>query len=110
MYIFHDHLDGGLLPNTLLEMAINTSYEPIMNLTESEVRILMNKSNSNSLEDFLSAFVHTISVMQRYDNLERIAYEAAESMHIEGIKYNLIVYIFEKSSIQRSHFHSLTCF
>ena len=87
MYIFHDHLDGGLRPNTLLEMAINTSYEPIMNLTESEVRILMNKSNSNSLEDFLSAFIHTISVMQRYDNLERIAYEAAESMHNEGIKY-----------------------
>ena len=48
MYIFHDHLDGGLLPNTLLEMAINTSYEPIMNLTEAEVRKLMNKSNSNS--------------------------------------------------------------
>jgi len=87
MIIFHDHLDGGLNAKTLLEMAINGRYEPIMNLTVEQTATLMNKSSSESLEDFLSAFIHTIAVMQTYDNLEQIAFEAAEAMHKDGIKY-----------------------
>ena len=87
MIIFHDHLDGGLNAKTLLEMAIKAQYEPIMNLTVQQTATLMNKSLSESLEDFLSAFIHTIAVMQTYDNLEQIAFEAAEAMHNDGIKY-----------------------
>ena len=87
MIIFHDHLDGGLNAKTLLEMAIKAQYEPIMNLTVQQTATLMNKSLSESLEDFLSAFIHTIAVMQTYDNLEQIAFEAAEAMHDDGIKY-----------------------
>ena len=87
MIIFHDHLDGGLNAKTLLEMAINGRYEPIMNLTVEQTATLMNKSSSESLEDFLSAFIHTVAVMQTYDNLEQIAFEAAEAMHNDGIKY-----------------------
>ena len=87
MIVFHDHLDGGVRPNTLLEMAIDLQYEPIMNLSTKETTFLLDKSKSNSLEDFLSAFIHTISVMQTYENLERIAFEAAEDMHNNGIKY-----------------------
>ena len=87
MIIFHDHLDGGLNAKTLLEMAIKGRYEPIMNLTVEQTAALMNKSSSESLEDFLNAFIHTIAVMQTYDNLEQIAFEAAEAMHKDGIKY-----------------------
>lgn len=87
MYIFHDHLDGGLRPNSLLEMSKKLKYSPIMNLTTIETSNLMDKSNSLSLEDFLSAFTHTIAMMQNYENLERIAYEAAEDMSNNGIKY-----------------------
>jgi len=87
MFAFHDHLDGGVRPSTLLEMAINLQYEPIMNLNEIETMSFLDKSSSNSLEDFLSVFVHTISVMQTYENLERIAFEAAEDMHNNGVKY-----------------------
>ena len=87
MYIFHDHLDGGLRPHSLLEMAIDAKYEHIMNLNEQEVGLLLDKSDSTSLEDFLSAFVHTIAMMQSYENIERIAFEAAEDMHKDGIKY-----------------------
>ena len=68
MYIFHDHLDGGLRPHSLLEMAIDAKYEHIMNLNEQEVGLLLDKSDSISLEDFLSAFVHTIAMMQSYEN------------------------------------------
>ncbi len=87
MYIFHDHLDGGLRPLSLLQMAKACEYEDIMHLSKEEVSNLLDKSNSNSLEDFLSAFTHTIHMMQTYENIERIAYEAAEDMHQNGIKF-----------------------
>ena len=87
MIVFHDHLDGGIRPKTLLEMAINARYAPIMNLSEKETTVLLDKSSSDSLEDYLSVFVHTISVMNSYENLERIAFEAAEDMHKNGIRY-----------------------
>jgi len=87
MIVFHDHLDGGLRPSTLLEMSIKTQYGPIKNLNEKETTFLLDKSASESLEDFLSTFIHTISVMQSYENLERIAFEAAEDMHSNGIRY-----------------------
>ena len=87
MYIFHDHLDGGIRPHSLLEMAIDAKYQDIMHLNDEEVALLLDKSNSKSLEDFLGAFVHTIAMMQNYENIERIAFEAAEDMHNEGIKY-----------------------
>tara|TARA_B100000029_G_scaffold167438_1_gene163614 strand:+ start:205 stop:1155 length:951 start_codon:yes stop_codon:yes gene_type:complete len=87
MYIFHDHLDGGLRPLSLLQMAKACNYEDIMHLSSDEVVNLLDKSESSSLEDFLSAFTHTIHMMQTYENIERIAYEAAEDMHINGIKF-----------------------
>ncbi len=87
MYIFHDHLDGGLRPLSLLQMAKACEYEDIMHLSKEEVSNLLDKSESNSLEDFLSAFTHTIHMMQTYENIERIAYEAAEDMHQNGIKF-----------------------
>ena len=87
MIVFHDHLDGGLRPETLLELSLDLSYKPIINLDLEDLKKLLNKSKSNSLEDFLSAFKHTISVMQSYENIERISFEAAEDMHMNGIKY-----------------------
>ena len=87
MYIFHDHLDGGLRPLSLLQMAKACKYDDIMHLSKEEVAKLLDKSKSTSLEDFLSAFTHTIHMMQTYENIERIAYEAAEDMHQNGIKF-----------------------
>ena len=87
MIVFHDHLDGGLRPETLLELSLNLGYKPIIDLNLDDLKKLLNKSNSASLEDFLSAFTHTISVMQSFDNIERISFEAAEDMFLNGIKY-----------------------
>ena len=81
--ILHDHLDGGLRASTALELAINASYAPLLDI--EDISKFFDRSNCDSLEDYLEAFVHTTALMNTYDNLERIAFEAAEDMHNNGI-------------------------
>jgi len=81
--ILHDHLDGGLRASTALELAINASYAPLLEI--DDITKFFDRSNCDSLEDYLEAFVHTTALMNTYDNLERIAFEAAEDMHNNDI-------------------------
>ena len=81
--ILHDHLDGGLRANTAMELAKKASYTPLLEL--DDVSSFFDRSNCESLEDYLEAFIHTTALMNTYDNLERIAFEAAEDMHKNGI-------------------------
>jgi adenosine deaminase len=81
--ILHDHLDGGLRPSTALELAKHINYTPL--LETDDVSSFFDRSDSSSLDHYLEAFTHTIALMQTETNLERIAYEAAEDMHNNGI-------------------------
>jgi len=81
--VLHDHLDGGLRATTALELAKNASYAPLLEI--DDISKFFDRSNCDSLEDYLEAFVHTTALMNTYDNLERIAFEAAEDMHNNGI-------------------------
>ncbi len=81
--ILHDHLDGGLRPDTALELAVKDSYSPLLEV--EDISTFFDRSNSDSLEEYLEAFVHTTALMGSYENLERIAFEAAEDMHKNGI-------------------------
>ena len=81
--ILHDHLDGGLRPSTALELAKEISYSPL--LATDDVKLFFDRSNSTSLDNYLEAFTHTIALMQTESALERIAYEAAEDMYLNGI-------------------------
>ncbi len=83
--VLHDHLDGGLRPSTAKELAKGIDYKPI-NETD-DVANFFDRSSSSSLEDYLEAFTHTISLMQTYSSLERIAYEAAVDMHKNNINF-----------------------
>lgn len=84
-HILHDHLDGGLRPSTAKELARDLGYAPVDNV--DDVSIFFDRSECESLEDYLEAFTHTIALMQSFDNLHRIAYEAAIDMNNNGIKY-----------------------
>ena len=81
--VLHDHLDGGLRAKTAKELAIKDSYKPLIEI--DDIESFFNRESSSSLEDYLEAFVHTTALMSNYDNLERIAFEAAEDMHFCGI-------------------------
>ena len=77
--VLHDHLDGGLRAKTAKELAIKDGYKPLIEI--EDIESFFNRESSTSLEDYLEAFVHTTALMSNYDNLERIAFEAAEDMH-----------------------------
>ena len=83
--VLHDHLDGGLRAVTAKELAIKDKYQPLADI--DDIENFFNRESSESLEDYLEAFVHTTALMNSYDNLERIAFEAAEDMHYEGITH-----------------------
>ena len=74
--VLHDHLDGGLRASTAKELAIKDNYLPLINV--DDIESFFNRESSESLEDYLEAFVHTTALMNSYENLERIAFEAAE--------------------------------
>ena len=81
--VLHDHLDGGLRGTTALELAKKASYKPLLEI--NDVNKFFDRSDCVSLEDYLEAFIHTTALMNTYENLERIAFEAAEDMHNNGI-------------------------
>ena len=81
--VLHDHLDGGLRPDTARELALATNYVPLLEIENPSE--FFDRSACESLEEYLEAFTHTIALMQTYDNLERISFEAAEDMHNNGI-------------------------
>lgn len=85
--LLHDHLDGGLRPATILDLADSIGYGL---LPETDVGALgkwFDQSESGSLETYLEAFDHTIAVMQTAEALERVAYEAAIDLSLDGVIY-----------------------
>ena len=83
--ILHDHLDGGLRASTAKEIAKRIEYKPINEI--DDVNKFFDRSNCESLEDYLEAFTHTIALMQTFENIEQIAYEAAADMSDNGINF-----------------------
>jgi len=81
--VLHDHLDGGLRPSTAKELANDINYRPLTDIVDASN--FFDRSECESLEEYLEAFTHTIALMQSYENLERISFEAAEDMHNNGI-------------------------
>jgi len=82
----HCHLDGSVRPETLLELG--HEYGVAMPRDDAEaLRDYMVVRDASSLEEYLSRFTVTLSVMQTSESLERIAYELATDAAREGIWY-----------------------
>src|ERR1700756_3178185 len=86
--LLHDHLDGGLRPHTVLELARETGYEdlPAGNAEELTQR-LTEGAHRGHAEVYLDAFRHTVGVMQTPEALRRVAAECAEDLAADGIAY-----------------------
>ena len=63
-HVLHDHLDGGLRPSTAKELAESINYKPLLDI--DNVESFFDRSSSDSLEEYLEAFTHTIALMQNY--------------------------------------------
>ena len=85
--LLHDHLDGGLRPGTILELASDHGYDGLPAADEGTLAAWFDQSESGSLERYLEAFDHTIAVMQLAEALERVAYEAVLDLAADGVVY-----------------------
>jgi adenosine deaminase len=86
--LLHDHLDGGLRPSTVLELADACGYDQLpARDAESLGRWFRIAADSGSLERYLETFTHTVAVMQTPEGLRRVAREAAEDLAADGVVY-----------------------
>jgi adenosine deaminase len=79
--LLHDHLDGGLRPATVIELARETGYADL------PTRILTAGAHRGHLNLYLDAFRHTVAVMQTRDALQRVAAECAADLAADGVVY-----------------------
>ena len=86
--LLHDHLDGGLRPATIVELAAETGYDgPAHDRSRGAARGISRGANRNDLGLYLETFAHTVGVMQTREALERVAAECAEDLADDGIVY-----------------------
>jgi adenosine deaminase len=86
--LLHDHLDGGLRPATVAQLADELGYMGLPATgAENLARWFKEASDSGSLESYLETFVHTVAVMQTAAAIERVAFECAEDLANDGVVY-----------------------
>jgi adenosine deaminase len=86
--LLHDHLDGGLRPATIVELAQQTGYRGLPTHDPGELgRWMTSAAERGHLELYLEAFQHTVGVMQTRDALVRVAAECAEDLAADGVVY-----------------------
>jgi len=91
--LLHDHLDGGLRPATIVELADDIGYEGLPAADPAALgRWFVDAATSGSLETYLETFAHTVGVMQTADALARVAAECAEDLAADGVVYAEVRY------------------
>lgn len=86
--LLHDHLDGGLRPQTIIDLAQELKYDKLPTKNADELAEWFHRgANKGNLVEYLQGFEHTTAVMQTKEGLERIAYEMIEDMHNDGVVY-----------------------
>jgi adenosine deaminase len=91
--LLHDHLDGGLRPATVVDLARAGGYEALPTTDVAALgRWFVDAASSGSLEDYLETFAHTVGVMQSQAALARVAAECAEDLAADGVVYAEVRY------------------
>ncbi len=86
--LLHDHLDGGLRPSTIIELADAVGYDRLpAREPEALGRWFVEAADSGSLERYLETFTHTVAVMQTAEALHRVAAECAFDLAADGVVY-----------------------
>ena len=86
--LLHDHLDGGLRPETVIELAAEAGYRDLPTTDPDELaRWFTLGADRKSLELYLEGFRHTVAVMQTPEAIARVAAECVEDLAADGIVY-----------------------
>ncbi|KXZ61363.1 Aminodeoxyfutalosine deaminase [Microbacterium laevaniformans] len=83
----HDHLDGALRPQTIIELADEIGLDVPSTDAEELADWFEDQSDSGSLVEYLKTFDLTTAVMQSADGLRRVAKEFVEDLAADGVIY-----------------------
>ncbi|MEO6570708.1 MAG: adenosine deaminase, partial [Ilumatobacteraceae bacterium] len=86
--LLHDHLDGGVRPSTVVDLAHEFGYTNLPTDDVDELAAWFNRgAKRNDLVLYLETFAHTVGVMQHRDAIERVAAECAQDLAADGVVY-----------------------
>jgi len=85
--VLHDHLDGGLRPSTIVELAKKSGHKLPTTDVEELTTWIERGANRLDLGLYLETFDHTFGVMQSQESIYRVAAECAEDLAADGIVY-----------------------
>ena len=86
--LLHDHLDGGVRPQTVIDLAAEQGYDRLPTTDPDELAAwFVEGAARRSLPRYLEPFEHTVGVMQTAEALTRIAAECAEDLADDGVVY-----------------------
>ena len=85
--LLHDHLDGGVRPSTVLELAREIGYSLPTNDPDDLATWFIADAPGSDLVHYLQGFAHTTAVMQTRDQIERVASETAYDLAHDGVVY-----------------------
>ena len=88
--LLHDHLDGGVRPATLIELAGEIGYDGLPTTDPGQLAGWFKPrpgDTERSLVRYLDGFAHTVAVMQTAEAIERIAAECVEDLAADGVVY-----------------------
>jgi adenosine deaminase len=90
--LLHDHLDGGLRPETIVELASEIGHELPRSDAAELGQWFVDSADSGSLERYLETFDHTVAVMQNAEAITRVASESVQDLAADGVVYAEIRY------------------
>ncbi|SFB86707.1 adenosine deaminase [Streptomyces aidingensis] len=91
--LLHDHLDGGLRPATVAELAREQGYDRLPETDPERLGAWFREAaDSGSLERYLETFAHTCAVMQTREALFRVAAECVRDLAADGVVYAEVRY------------------
>jgi adenosine deaminase len=97
--VLHDHLDGGLRPRTVIDLAAEFGYDKLPTTDPDDLPTWFRRgADRKSLELYLETFAHTVGVLQERDAIIRVAAECAEDLAADGVAYAEIRYAPELST------------
>ncbi|QDP95655.1 adenosine deaminase [Microlunatus elymi] len=85
--LLHDHLDGGLRPGTIIELAAECGHRLPAEDPQKLARWFAESADSGALERYLETFEHTVAVMQTASALRRVAAEMVADLADDGVVY-----------------------
>jgi adenosine deaminase len=86
--LLHDHLDGGLRPTTVVELADAGGYDDLPTTDPEQLAAhLHSGADRRDLNLYLEMFRHTVGVMQTAEALARVAYESVHDLAADGVVY-----------------------